>query len=382
MFNRTVMAGASSSENPQPEADEEVPDGLVSDSHDDGVELQGTGHPDSPSRPFEDEFIDSDEDYASDYTMPDPTTLFRHENGRQYSIGPHPLPNDELGLAYMEAVAYLFRKALSQHMPDNLVLSSGSAMDGGENADDKPLNVLRVAAGRGEWAIAFADIHPFSNVTALEVAPIFATDWVPPNCRFLIQPNDKTQKGRWSRPFDLVNLGLGCFAGQEIINHAFRYLVPGGRIEIERIVLTPEPDDPADATDPVYTNSRLWTWSRLVNEGMIAVGYPIHDTAEHERMLHAAGFVDIRTTDLSSRRASSSSPPTEGDANIRVETVIAAHLEGISMTPLTRGLGWSKEQVVAMCPAVREEILGSGSGPRLRIHFPMFMCTGLKPTEG
>jgi hypothetical protein len=69
MFNWTVIAGASSSGNPPPASNEEVLGGpsFDSESYDQDVDIdepQDAGQPDSPSRPFEDEFFDSDEDYV------------------------------------------------------------------------------------------------------------------------------------------------------------------------------------------------------------------------------------------------------------------------------------------------------------------------------
>lgn len=92
--------------------------------------------------------------------------------------------------------------------------------------------VLDAGTGTGIWAIEYADLHPESEVTGVDLSPI-QPSLVPPNCTF--ECDDLEKEWTWSKPFGLIfaRVMTGCFPDmQEFINKAYANFEPGGYLKM------------------------------------------------------------------------------------------------------------------------------------------------------
>ena len=96
-----------------------------------------------------------------------------------------------------------------------------------------PINdALDLGTGTGIWAIDFADQHPETQVTGVDLSPI-QPGWVPNNCRFIVDDFDK--EWAYKTSFDFIHGRFLLTASADfpkLFTRSFASLRPGGWLEM------------------------------------------------------------------------------------------------------------------------------------------------------
>ncbi|KAF5520754.1 putative methyltransferase tdiE [Colletotrichum aenigma] len=264
------------------------------------------------------------------------------ENGRTYhklSEGKYILPNDVLEQDRL----YLQHQLWLLTWDDKLCMSP---------MQDNAKRVLDIGTGTGIWAMEYADLHPETMVTGVDLSPI-QPDYVPPNCMFEIDDVDKDW--RWTIPFDFIFVRHmnSCFKSWEkMLAQAFEHLEPGGYIELQDNawpILCPD--------DSMPETSAIARWSSLLVEGCNKIGSSIDVPTRFKQLLEEAGFEAV----VEHKRIWPVSPwPAKKklrEAGWWVQAGSLAGLEASTLAVFTRVLGWTEQDTKDFCEEVREELL-------------------------
>ena len=121
--------------------------------------------------------------------------------------------------------------------------------------------VLDLGTGTGIWAIEFADFHPESSVTGIDLSPI-QPGFVPPNCKFEV--DDFEEPWNFQQKFDLIHgrmLLTSIAEPQRLFKRAYDALKPGGWLEMQDLVMPLRADDDSIPEDSAYRR-----WNDLYTE--------------------------------------------------------------------------------------------------------------------
>ncbi|KAG5947407.1 hypothetical protein E4U60_003056 [Claviceps pazoutovae] len=143
---------------------------------------------------------------------------YREINGRRYCRNYH-MPNDET-----EQLRLTIQHQVIMHVfEDELTLAP----------IHNPTHVLDLGTGTGEWAIRFAELHPYCEVVGTDISAIQETRRVPANVFFEVEDAEE-----WDRPtehYDLVHVrGLeGAFRDwPAVYKNIYDSLKPGGWVQV------------------------------------------------------------------------------------------------------------------------------------------------------
>lgn len=129
-----------------------------------------------------------------------------------------------------------------------------------------------------------------------------------------------------------------------------RSLVPGGFLELQEIHYSPQSEDGS----PHSTAKELANFFSKIAEGLKVLGVDLHAITLLADKIRAAGFVKV-TTNISYISISRNAQIEKGnDAGTCMKSAIYSGLQGTALGPLTRGLGWSKEEVEVYLVGVRD----------------------------
>ncbi|KFA70371.1 hypothetical protein S40285_01750 [Stachybotrys chlorohalonatus IBT 40285] len=300
-----------------------------------------------------------DDDQLSSESLRSSIYNYQQENGRMYhalSKGKYILPNDEDENQRLDIQNYHF-----------LLTFEGRRCfaPGAETAR----RVLDVGTGTGIWAIEFADEHPDADVIGVDLSPI-QPDFVPPNCQFEV--DDIEKEWTWSQPFDYIfsRMMVGSFSDWDgYVRQASDNLVPGGWIEMIDCLFPIETDD-----DTLSDDQAISKWIKLLIEASANLGRPLTDAKHHEQRLVDAGFINVHRKTF--KWPTNSWPKDRHHKEVGLWTLanIGGGLEGLSMALLTRGCGWSKDEVLAFLTQVRKDL----RDPRIHAYWPIVVVYGQK----
>ncbi|KAJ3960545.1 hypothetical protein N0V92_002796 [Colletotrichum tropicale] len=194
----------------------------------------------------------------------------------------------------------------------------------------------------------------------------------PPNCRFEVDDVDKDWT--WSQPFDFVFIrgGNSCFESWEkLLRKAYDKLEPGGYIELQDNAF------PILSDDGSMKDTSLAEWSSLLIEAVQKMGRSIEAPSQFKRMLQDAGFVDV----VEVKEIWPVSPWTKDKVLFdRGQWVREACMDGIETSCLalfTRVLGWTREEVLAFCAGVRNDV----KNRNIHAYWKVYGVYGRKPLE-
>ncbi|KAI8300274.1 Secondary metabolism regulator LAE1 [Colletotrichum sp. SAR11_59] len=218
------------------------------------------------------------------------------------------------------------------------------------NPGAKVGRVLDVGTGTGIWAIDFADEHPEAEVRGIDLSVAFP-EYAPSNVKFEIA--DLEEQWTFSRPFDYIHsrmMNSSVSNWREFIQECYDNLSPGGYLELNEIDLMALSDD--GTLKPDHT---LLKASHLIQEALRIIGRPYQDIKELKSVLADVGFVDII---LQQYKWPTNSWPKERrhkELGVWMNENLHEGWEAICMAPLTRVLGWTREEVEDLMAQNRQE---------------------------
>ncbi|WQF80850.1 Putative S-adenosyl-L-methionine-dependent methyltransferase superfamily [Colletotrichum destructivum] len=290
---------------------------------------------------------------------------YRLENGRtyhKYKDGKYYIPNDEkendrLDLQH-NMVIRTFGDRLGTAPPNDVGVKVGRVLD--------------LGTGTGIWAIDFGDDHPEADVTGVDLSAS-QPEFVPPNVRFEI--DDVEEPWTYSRPFDYIHSrGMTSSIGDwdAYLKQAYDNLSPDGYLELNEMDIKPLCDDGTLKQDSALVKS-----INMLEEAATIFGRPFVDIRSLKDKMTEIGFEDVHIQRFRW--------PTNGwpkDRNYREIGLwnyenFAMNWESFTMAPLTRALGWTKEEVLLHVMEVRRDL----ANRNIHAYFSLYSIWGRKPKE-
>ena len=215
--------------------------------------------------------------------------------------------------------------------------------------NDGARRVLDLGTGTGIWAMEYADAHPEAEVIGVDLSPV-QPEFVPPNCFFEI--DDLEKDWTWGRSFDFVfaRMMAGSFTDNgAIVQKVFDQLEPGGYFEAQDMALPMGCDD-----GTLHKTSDLWIWMELVMESMAKLGRPVVSAQQWKPLMEQCGFEDVTQTIY--KWPTNRWPRDKKYKELGMWSLanMDSALEPSSLAPLTRALGWSREEVLVLVSKVRK----------------------------
>ncbi|KAK3675896.1 hypothetical protein LTR78_004088 [Recurvomyces mirabilis] len=288
---------------------------------------------------------------------------YRREHGRTYHAykdGKYIFPNDEREADRLDLQHHLFR------------ITFGNRLYFAPLKDVK--RAIDIGTGTGIWAVDFADAHPEAEVIGIDLSPGQPT-LVPPNLKFII--DDAEDLWIYDQTFDYIHARLmaGCFADwQNFFRQAYQNLEPGGWLELQDYGL------PVKSADNTHLGTDLLRWGELLCHAARNLGRPMgSDVSEkYEEWMRDAGFVDIQQRMFMWPSNNWPRDPYMKELGRWNQVNILDGLEGFCLALLTRGLGWTKQEVDVFVARVGRDL----KDRRIHAYFPMPVTFGRKPYPG
>lgn len=131
----------------------------------------------------------------------------------------------------------------------------------------------------------------------------------------------------------------------------FRTLKPGGYVELTELDVNPQATN-LEALQP----TQLLTWLNLAGQAMARRGFTMRIAQMFKDMLIDAGFVDVVETKFDVPWGTWPRDRMQKTIGFWHLEQFKQGLEGIAMGMLTRGMGWSAEEVQVFLVAIRAEL--------------------------
>ncbi|KAI0009441.1 methyltransferase LaeA [Xylariaceae sp. FL0662B] len=215
--------------------------------------------------------------------------------------------------------------------------------------------ILDLGCGTGIWAIDMAEI--------------------PENVKFERRDIEEPWFGLEEGSRDLIHISMlaGCIEHwPSLYRQIFRYLKPGtGYVEHVEIDFRPECED-----GDVPKGSKLLTWSRELTEAMARSGRSMIPDPNTVGVLEQLGYVDVEQ--IRKRIPFSPWPDDnhEKDMGRWFNLGLTQGLYALTIGPLTRMNGYSREQVIELINGVKKEICTRD----LRVYCTMYVWTARRPS--
>jgi len=293
------------------------------------------------------------------------SSIFHHreEHGRTYHAykdGKYIFPNDEREADRLDLQHHLFRITFANKLYFSPL--------------DDPRRCLDVGTGTGIWALEFADDQPDCQVVGIDLSP-GQPSLVPPNLKFVI--DDAEDTWLYEEPFDFIHARLmaGCFSDwPAFFRNAYENLAPGGWLELQDYGL------PVKSADGTHLGTELYRWGLLLCEASSKMGRPLGSDASDRycEYMREAGFVDIQIKMFMWPTNSWPKDRFMKELGRWNQVNIMEGLEGFCLALLTRGLGWSKEEVDVFVAKINADLCNR----RIHAYFPMPVVFGRKPYPG
>ncbi|THX51695.1 S-adenosyl-L-methionine-dependent methyltransferase [Aureobasidium pullulans] len=326
------------------------------------IEVQGSSDDDSYSDSGYEESINS----AFLSTSTSMTSSVRHydfENGRRYHAyrqGHYLLPNDD-----------------AEQEREDIKHATVLIVCGGklhfapvpQNASDT--RILDIGTGTGIWCVEMGDHYPSAQITGVDLSPI-QPDWVPPNVNFIVDDI----ASEWLYPenhFDMIHarhMGVAIKDWDHVLASAYTHLKPGAWLEFCEFDYWPSCDDGTMTEDNLH-----FKWHVLVTEGMIKAGVDLHAALTLKDRITKAGFKNVTERIMKVPLGSWAKNPLLKKVGSYMHAVLYDGLQGICMGPLTRGLGWSRDQVELYLPGVRKDL----NNMSVHTYYSLHVITAQKP---
>ncbi|KAF5524509.1 Secondary metabolism regulator LAE1 [Colletotrichum aenigma] len=290
---------------------------------------------------------------------------YRVENGRtyhSYKDGKYPLPNDEREQDRLDLQHNMFLLSFDDKL--------GTAPPNEPGA--KVGRVLDVGTGTGIWAVDFGDAHPEAEILGVDLSAI-QPEYTPPNVKFEI--DDIEEEWLFSRPFDYIHSRIMNSAirdWRKFIQNSYDNLTPGGYLELVEMDLQLKSDD--GTLKPEHS---IMKTLGLLAEAAQKLGAAYQDPKELKPMMIQAGFTDVVMQQL--KWPTSPWPKEKRYKNLGYwgGENIEAGWEAVCMAPLTRALGWSREEVLVLLAQNRQDFRNRD----IHSYFSIWAMYGRKPEK-
>ncbi|ETS84182.1 hypothetical protein PFICI_02207 [Pestalotiopsis fici W106-1] len=234
---------------------------------------------------------------------------------------------------------------------------------------ESPSRVLDLGTGTGIWAIEFADQNPGSDVLGTDLSPI-QPEYVPANCRFEI--DDAEDEWIYSQKFDYIHGRYMCAFLTDfpkLFRNIYDNLVPGGWVEfMETLIFFQSPDGTLEGTP-------LQRWNELIIEGVKNMGRNVLSCKKYKRWMLETGFDQVteRKYTVPANTWAKGRKNKELGALQMVNNLNGVY--GLTMTVLTKGLGWSSEEVEVLLADVRRDM----SDKNIHAYITIYVVYGQRP---
>ncbi|KAK3298490.1 S-adenosyl-L-methionine-dependent methyltransferase [Chaetomium fimeti] len=314
--------------------------------------------------------LGTDDGYGTDSNTTASTSLadsvrdYIFENGRRYHRfreGRYNFPNDDV-----EQQREDMKHAMVKMLCGQLYFAP---------IGDHPHEVLDVGTGTGIWAIEMGDLFPAANILGVDLSPI-QPEWVPPNVRFMVDDVESP----WLHPrnfFDYIHSRHTVMAIKDwpkLMRRSLEHLRPGGWFEMQEVYHFPLS---ASKTRPVPTDHPVAHYWSLIDEGLGKLGINFHSAADGRlaAMMRDVGFVNVTERVLQIPVGTWAKNKVLKTVGLYWRTILIDGIQAIALGPLTRGCGWSREQVELFLVEVRKGYHDNS----LLAYMPLHIVYGQKP---
>jgi hypothetical protein len=149
-------------------------------------------------------------------------------------------------------------------------------------------------------------------------------------------------------------------------------LKPGGWIELQELLYGVRCDD-GTMTD----NYMLAKWLGLLKQGLHIFGVDLLGPSMYSTYLKDAGYVNIEKRVFKVPIGDWAKNQTLKTIGIYNRSMLLDGLQGLSIKPFTKGLGWSVEDVEVFLIDVRRSLMDRS----IHSYLTFQMCYGQKPME-
>ncbi|PGH00540.1 hypothetical protein GX51_05755 [Blastomyces parvus] len=306
-----------------------------------------------------DEDETSDDGYASDNEPTISSSLvssvcdYVFEHGRRFHKfheGAYLFPNDEL-------------EQEREDMKHSMVVN----MCGGKlhyAPLESPHRIIDIGTGTGVWAMDMGDQYPGASVLGIDLSPIQPV-WVPPNVRFMVDDAECP----WLQPdnhFDFIHirhLAAAIKNFPKLIRTAYDKLRPGGWLEIQEFYYQAQCDDGTMPDDYAFA-----IWLGLMREGLAKFHVDLLSPRKHTNYIRDAGFTNVNEQTFKVPIGTWPRSKSLKRIGFYHRCLISDGLQGDSMKPFTKALGWSLEEVEVFNVQVRKSVEDSSVHSYLPFH--------------
>ena len=288
---------------------------------------------------------------------------YRRENGRtyhSYKDGKYHFPNDETEAQRLDLQHHIFYLTLNGKL--------GLAPPAVDPAH-APARVLDLGTGTGNWAIDFGDEHPSSEIIGIDLSPI-QPSYTPTNVSFQI--DDFEEDWTFSTPFDYIHSRMNNSSiadWNKYLQQCFTHLKPGGFIELQEFDLPLSDDGTLKPTHALYQSMEH------LREAAAKLDHAFVDISTLKSRLEAAGFVDVQVSPNKWPSNTWAKDKKYKEIGAWNHENIASGISGFLMAALTRGLGWSKEQVDVLAAETKKDLLNRN----IHAYWPISTVFARKP---
>ncbi|KAF9634817.1 S-adenosyl-L-methionine-dependent methyltransferase [Lasiodiplodia theobromae] len=293
------------------------------------------------------------------------------ENGRRYHKyldGQYNFPNDE-------------KAQEREDMKHAIVVAAMDEKLHFAPIGPNPQYCLDLGTGTGAWAVEMGEAYPSAAVEGVDLSPIQPT-WVPPNVKFTVDDIEAP----WLHPadhFDYVHARHGVEAFKDypaVLKQAYKHLRPGGWMELQEFEYMPYADD--DSMPPNYA---LREMLELVTAGLRTMSIDLRrarpssssspSPSSLDAALAAAGFEDVSVRQIKVPIGAWPKDAFLRNLGLCWQANIAEGLQGITLRPLGRGLGWETERIEVFLAEVRRALADRA----VHAYMNLFVFCGRKP---
>ncbi|KAK3381141.1 methyltransferase domain-containing protein [Podospora didyma] len=238
---------------------------------------------------------------------------------------------------------------------------------------ENPQKILDLGTGTGIWCIDMGDEYPGAEVIGLDLSPI-QPSWVPPNVRFMIDDVET----EWVDPPNSLDYVHGRHICMTIKNfprlaaQAYTALKPGGWIELQELRFKIFCDDGSAPEGEGYGYTKF---INLAMAGFRSFGFDPLVMENNKNMLIDAGFVNVEEKIWKVPIGAWPKDRTMKTIGIYNRSLIMDGLHSVGIKPITKGLGWSEQEVELLLVDVRKALMDASN----HVYYTFHAVYGQKP---